>query len=497
MSKLIKTLVINLLITLMVYSASPNMDKVIQMQDKNDPAIIFKIWFNAGSQFDPKGKEGLAYFTARMLSESSTKNMTYDQILEKLFPMASSYYCTCSTEMVVFSGKVHKDNVYQYYNLFTNAIVNPVFSEKDFSRIKDEILNYLENNLRYTSDEELGKAVLYNRIYANTAYGHIEQGTITGINNITINDVKNFYNKYYNRNNFTIGIAGSFDDNIVKKLRSDLKKLPAGQQPKLPDIRPEKISGKNILFIEKQANATAISMGFPIDVLRGKKEWYALAIMNSWFGEHRNSSSHLYQIIREARGLNYGDYSYIEKFPNAGSLEMPSANVSRRNQIFEIWIRPVPNETRHFVLRAALYELQKLYENGLSKEQFDATRKFLKNYVLHYASTLEERLEYALDDKFYGIDGSHLENFRKMMDEITYEDVQQAIKKYINPDNMIISIITKDAENFKSEITANAESIIKYSTPKPHAVLEEDKLINNFKIKVANTNILKVEDLFK
>ena len=39
------------------------------------------------------------------------------------------------------------------------------------------------------------------------------------------------------------------------------------------------------------------------------------AIANSWLGEHRNSSSHLYQVIRETRGLNYGDYSYIECFP--------------------------------------------------------------------------------------------------------------------------------------------------------------------------------------
>ena len=68
-------------------------------------------------------------------------------------------------------------------------------------------------------------------------------------------------------------------------------------------------------------------MGFPIDVLRGAQEWYALAIANSWLGEHRNSSSHLYQVIREARGLNYGDYSYIEHFPAAGGCMMPPQNV--------------------------------------------------------------------------------------------------------------------------------------------------------------------------
>ena len=94
-------------------------------------------------------------------------------------------------------------------------------------------------------------------------------------------------------------------------------------------------------------------MGFPIQVLRGSKDWYALAIANSWLGEHRNSSGRLYNVIREARGLNYGDYSYLEHFPNAGQRFLPPQNVARRQQIFEIWIRPVPNETRHFALRAA------------------------------------------------------------------------------------------------------------------------------------------------
>ncbi len=49
--------------------------------------------------------------------------------------------------------------------------------------------------------------------------------------------------------------------------------------------------------------------------MRGDEDFYPLAVANSWLGEHRNSSSHLYQVIREERGLNYGDYSYIEYFP--------------------------------------------------------------------------------------------------------------------------------------------------------------------------------------
>lgn len=466
---------------------------------KDDPTISFKIWFKVGSQNDPKGKEGLAALTAGLLSEGATKNNSYDQILEKLFPLAAGYSCNSSVEMTIFNGRVHKDNLDEYYPIFIDALLNPAFKEEDFNRIKQRTLNYLNTTLKYSSDEELGKAVLYNDIFDGTPYGHLTIGTISSIKSITIDDVKEFYNKYYSKNNFVIGLGGGYDESLIDRLKNDLAKLNDLQVEEIGKPQPEKIDGLNFTLIEKEAPATAISMGFPIDLVRGSKEWYALAVANSWLGEHRNSSSHLYQVIREERGLNYGDYSYIENFPNGGSYQMPPTNVPRKQQIFEIWIRPVPNETRHFVLRAALRELQMLVDNGMTKEDFELTRNFLKKYVLNFAKTTSSRLGYAIDDKFYGIDGSHLELFRKMMDEITLEDVNNAIKNHLQYDNMKIAIITKDAESFKNNLVANITSPIEYSTPKPESVLEEDKNIIDYKLNIDQNkiNIIQVEELFK
>ena len=495
-----KKIISALLLAFLLFGCSNMKDENLVLYPvKDDPTISFKIWFKVGSQNDPKGKEGLAALTAGLLSEGATKNNSYDQILEKLFPLAAGYSCNSSVEMTIFNGRVHKDNLDEYYPIFIDALLNPAFKEEDFNRIKQRTLNYLNTTLKYSSDEELGKAVLYNDIFDGTTYGHITIGTISGIESITIDDVKEFYNKYYSKNNFVIGLGGGYDEALINRLKNDLAKLNDVQVEEIGKPQPEKIDGLNFTLIEKEAPATAISMGFPIDLVRGSKEWYALAVANSWLGEHRNSSSHLYQVIREERGLNYGDYSYIENFPNGGSYQMPPTNVPRKQQIFEIWIRPVPNETRHFVLRAALRELQMLVDNGMTKEDFELTRNFLKKYVLNFAKTTSSRLGYAIDDKFYGIDGSHLELFRKMMDEITLEDVNNAIKKHLQYDNMKIAIITKDAESFKNNLAANTTSPIEYSTPKPESVLEEDKNIIDYKLNIDQNkiNIIQVEELFK
>ena len=470
---------------------------VVLLPVKNDPTINVRIWFRVGSQNDPEGKEGLTAITAQMLGDASTAVNSYEAIIEKLYPLAAWYAASSSMEMTVVAGRTHRDNIGEFYPLLRDAILKPAFLEADLERLRSQSLNYLENVLRYASDEELGKAVLYDDIFAGTPYRK-PAATVASLKGITMDDIRAHYAKYFTRDNLVIGLGGSYDEALLKQLRTDLAMLPAGVPEEVPSPAPAPLKGLSVTIVEKDAPATALSMGFPIDILRGSKEWYALAVANSWLGEHRNSSSHLYQVIREERGLNYGDYSYIEHYPNGGQRSKPPQNVARRRQIFEIWIRPVPNPTRHFALRAALREFKQLVDNGLTEGEFTLTRDFLRKYVLHYAPTTMERLGYALDDRFYGIDGSHLEKFRKAMDELTLADVNGAVRKYWQTGDMHIAVVTSDAAGFRDALVNDTASPITYATPKPAGVLEEDREIQVFPLKVSpeKIKIVKVEELF-
>jgi zinc protease len=482
-----------------LFSQNMKQENIVLLKSDQDPTISVRIMFYAGSRFDPEGKEGLSALTAQMLSEGGTQKNSYTRILELLYPLAASYSVYPTVEVNTFYGRVHKDNIREFYPLFMDALLSPAFSEDDFARIKSNMLNYLTTSLKYSNDEDLGKAVLYNEIFDGTPYGHIVSGTISGLNNITIADVKEFYNMYYNQSNFILGIGGGFTDELVSGIQSDLEKLPQGARAKADNINSKPINGKEVVIVEKQASATAISMGYPIDILRGNRDWYALALANSWLGEHRNSSSHLYQVIREARGLNYGDYSYIENFPQGGQRQMPPVNVPRTRQIFEIWIRPVPNEAAHFSIRAALREYHSLVNNGMNRDDFELTKNFLSKYVLHYAPSTDFRLGYAMDDLFYGIKGSHLELFRKYLDEITLEEVNAALKKYFQVENMKIAVITQGAEALKKSLETDEISPITYSTPKPDSVLKEDEEIIRYPLSIneGSIKIYKVEELFQ
>jgi len=475
-------------------------DNTVLLPVENDPTISFRLWFKVGSQNDPSGKEGLAYITANMITEASTTNRSYEQILEELYPLAAHINSQAYIEQTIIAGRVHKDKLDKYYDLLTDVVLHPAFKQVDLERIKSQVLNYLENSLRYSSDEELGKSALYNFVYQGTPYGHIPEGTVGSVKSITVDDVRDFYAQYYTMDNVVIGLGGGFDNSLIPRLQKDLGELSDAKVGDThPPIEYNPIHGKQVKIVEKDANATAISIGFPIDLNRGSRDWYALALANSWFGEHRNSSSHLYEVIREKRGLNYGDYSYIERFPNGGHRSMPPQNVALRQQMFEIWIRPVPNETRMFALRAALRELDKLVNNGLSKEDFELTQNFYSKYVLHYAPTSMARLGYALDDKFYGIDGSHLEKLRTIIPQLTREEVNAAIKEYLQTDNMKIAIVTNDAGEMKKAMVNDTPSPISYATSKSEAVYAEDKQIKKYPLNIdaENVTIVPVDSMFQ
>ncbi|MFP4528606.1 MAG: M16 family metallopeptidase [Candidatus Kapaibacterium sp.] len=480
----------------------PTMDeRVVTVSVKEDPTVSFRIWFRVGAQDDPAGKEGLAWLTAQTMANGATQNNKYEEIIDKLYPMAADYGVKVDKEMTVFSGRVHKDMLDEYYKLFTDAMLHPAFNKEDFQRIKDETISYIANELRYSSDEELGKAALYSYIYEGTNYGHLTQGTVESLKSITLEDVKNFYKDHYTRDNYVIGAGGGFDKELPEKMFVDFQSLVQ----RIPELKaatqPEKIEGLNVLLVEKDNDATAISFGFPIDVQRGDDDFFALALFNSWFGQHRNSASHLYQVIRETRGMNYGDYSYIEPFLNGGSLRNPIPNNARRSNIFEVWIRPVRHEHAHFALRAAIRELRKVIENGLSEEEFVLTQDFLHKYALHYAPNTMMRLGYQLDSKFFGIEdgGDYIEFFRNKIRSLTRKQVNEAIRNHLNYQNIKIAMVTNNAEDFKSRLVDNAPSPISYETPKPDAVIAEDQVIAEYPldIKAENVIIVPVDQMFE
>jgi zinc protease len=460
------------------------------LQPNRSPLISFRILFMTGAAFDPQGKEGVANLTAAMLADGGSRSMTYEQIVAAMYPIATNFSSQVDKEMTVFTGTTHIDNLDKYYSLISQMLLDPGFREDDFMRLKTDALNFLKVSLREGNDEELGKEQLYNMIYAGRPYGHQNTGAISSLEKLTLDDVRDFYQKHYTQATLVLGLAGGYPTGFAKKMEEDFGKLPAGEADQRKFEKPTLDAGTKIQIIKRETRSTAISLGFPIDVTRADKDWPALAVVASYFGQHRSSNSYLYGRLRELRGLNYGD-AYIEYFPRGMFQFQPDANLGRQMQIFQIWIRPVPPEQGHFTLRAALFEYDRLVREGMSAESFEATREFLIKYNNILTATQGARLGYALDSRYYGIPDFNV-YMRDQLSKLTLADVNRAIERYLKSDKMRIVLITKDAEALRDAITANGTSSIKYNSPKPQEIIDEDKIIENYKINVKPEDVVVI-----
>ncbi len=451
------------------------------LQANRSPLVSFRIVFMIGAASDPKGKQGVAAMTAAMLSQGGTRTLSYEQIVQAMYPMATAFGAQIDKEMTVYTGTTHQDNLDKYYGLISQMLLDPGFRADDFKRLQADAINYLKVSLREGNDEELGKEYLYNLIYDGHPYEHHNLGTISSLEKLTLEDVRAFYKANYTQASMVLGLAGGFSQGFPAQVQRDFAKLPAGQPAKVKYDSPKQPAGTQISIIQRETRATAISLGFPINVTRADKDWPALAVAASYFGQHRSSNSHLYQRLREARGLNYGDYAYIEYFPRGMFQFTPDPNQGRSSQIFQIWIRPVTPENGHFVLRAALYEYDRLLREGISKETFEATREFLTKYNNILTQTQDAQLGYALDSRYYNI-ADYVPYMREQLAKLTLDDVNNAIRKHLKSDGMRIVIITKDAEGLRQAILSNKPSPITYNSAKPKQITDEDKVIQGYKI---------------
>lgn len=489
-----KTTALLLMTSLAAAAATP---RLITMPSK-DPLVSVRIVFLTGSADDPADKPGLAALTAEMLSSGGTKSKTYKEVLDTFYPMASGLNSSVDKEMTAFTGMTHADNLEKWYTLVREMLLEPGWRADDLARLRDNQVNFLRTTLRGNNDEELGKEVLYNRIYTGHPYGHHNAGTASGLAKITLGDMQEFYKKNYTRGRVYIAIGGGYPDSFKQQIEKDFARLPDGGAVtrKLPIPKPAQ--GVRVTMVEKQTRSVAYSIGFPIQVNRSHPDYPALLVAQSHLGQHRNSGGVLYNRIRQTRGLNYGDYAYIEYFPNGMFQFEPDPNLARQQQIFQLWIRPVEPPTAQFTLRLALWELKKFVDNGLTEEEFRQRKSFLTKYVNLLMKTKSAQLGYAVDSAYYGIPeyGTYLKN---ALAKLTREDVNKAIKKHLRADNLDIVVVGEGMEAFKQKLLSNEPSPMTYNSPKPEDVLEEDKKVQSFALplKAENITIVPVGTVFE
>src|SRR4051812_12710654 len=187
--------------------AVPTAPRTVLIPSPTNPLVAIRLVFQVGASDDPTDKPGLAALTAAMLGEGGTKERTYAEVLDALYPMAARIRYYGDKDSMVFEGTVHRDNLAAFADLLAAQILEPRLSPDDFSRNRQDNLDAITKTLRGNDDENLGKQAFAASMYKEHPYGYPTVGTVSGLGAITLDDVKRFYAEHFTRDRLIVGLA--------------------------------------------------------------------------------------------------------------------------------------------------------------------------------------------------------------------------------------------------------------------------------------------------
>ncbi|HKW26608.1 MAG TPA: pitrilysin family protein [Terriglobales bacterium] len=483
----------------------------------NSPLYQIKVMVRTGSADDPAGKEGLANLAAQALIEGGFGNpkdpVTTQKLAEITRPWGHAAFPTVlvDKQATTFSITVPRDSFAQYVERVLKPMFNqPLWLPNEVDRLRRDTLTSIQSGLRFEDEESLGLLALDNYVFSGTALGHLALGTVKGLQAITPADLNAFYRKYYNVGNMYLATTINGQQDLSRLIAA----LPAGQ----PVYRAANLSrsvvapGRHVLIItQPNAIATGLHLGYPISLKRTDADYWPLFVANVFLGTHRDEFGRLYQDIREARGYNYGDYSYVEYQYGRPHFQFPPPTTPREQQYFSIWIRPVGRQYTHFIMKAMTAELDRFARQGMTPEEVAGAKIKARALYLNYAESVSRLLGYRLDDMFYGMrDQGYLEQMLSRIDAVTSEQVNAAIKKYLQAQNLNYVIVTNEADGEKlaNDIANNANVQSKtpeeYHIPQPvppdkQQMLDQDKQWAAYPLSIprANITVVKAADMFE
>ncbi len=386
-----------------------NKIKVLLSPDNSIPMISMNILFKGGVIFENKNKKGLTYFLSKLLI-GDTKKYKREYIVSTFENNGGNISSFCGNNSFGIKTLFFKEDMDKVLPLLSDILIDSKFSSKEVEKKRREILNELKENNE--SLFGIAKVKLFNIMYKNTPYETINMGNMRSIKSITRYDIREMYKKLININNMIISISGDFKEiNLVRKLNKYFGNLELSKK----DLKINKVnkSLKRIITfktnIDKKQSLLFISYyGASIpDNDRYKEEllWYIL----------NGQGSRLFVNLREKKELAY----YVGFFPFYGL----------KSGLINFYVGTVKDKI-NIAKKSLIYEINKLIKDGITIEELESAKKEAFADKIKEFQSIEGRSFNIGLWSLYSIKNIGINEYKRVIDKITVNDLNNFIKKY-------------------------------------------------------------------
>ena len=414
-----------------------NGQTLIVKQISSNPIVIIDTWIKTGSINEDDKNNGVSHFLEHLFFKGTEKNPlgSFDKLLESKGAVTNA---ATSKDFTHYYIKIPSKDFDLALNLHADMLLNPAIPQAEMDRERKVVIEEIAKDKNSPNDVVFEN--LNELIYKIHPYKREVIGTKEIIENITRDEIFDYYNKHYSPENMITVIVGDVNpDEVAKKVQKAFtispRKLEKHCYKKEPPITTQRLKEEKF-----NCNSGYMMIGF-----RGTnavhKDEFALDILATILGDGR--SSRFYQNIKEQKQL-------------ANSIGASNGSF-RDDGVFYISANFKP-ENKDLLKKSIFEEINKIQNNGVTEEEVQKAKNIIErdtHYSRESISNIATEMGYTVvvtgNPKNY--DG-YLEGIKK----VSAEDVNRVAKKYLGENKAAISIVMP--ENYKETANCNCEKQI-------------------------------------
>jgi zinc protease len=400
---------------------------LIGIENNEVPLVQFQLQMKGGMLLESKDKIGVSNMLADLMTKG-TKIKTPEQLENAIESLGATINAYATDEGIIISGNTLSKNYDATVALVEEIVLQPRWDQKEFDLIKQSTLNQIQQ--QKADPNSIARNEFKKLIYGNESIlSHNRIGDEKSLENITIEDLKNYYSANVSPTISLFQIVGAVPKNEVIKSVSTLNKEWKSKVVTFPKMPPTNtIASSKIYFYDVLgAKQSVIRIGYPA-LAATDADFYAATILNYRLGGG-GFASQLTQQLREGKGYTYGIGSSFSGSNNKGAFSIASG--VRSNITFESV--------------SLIKEILNDYGKNFNENDLNVTKGYLIKSNARAFETLEEKLGMLYNISNYGYKDAYAKERENIVKNISIANVKLLSDKYLNADKMIY-LIVGDAE---------------------------------------------------
>jgi predicted Zn-dependent peptidase len=406
---------------------------VYLMEKKDVPLISFSAVFDGGVIKDGT-TSGIASFTAEAMRFGTT-NYSKSQI-DSLFNFYGSNVSTyASTDYSGLYTQFIKENTETLLSVVKEIILTPSFPDDEIQKRKQRWAAEIDQAKE--SPRSVIGSYFNKHIYGDSPYGNPGRGTKAGIESISVEKVKEFYNTNYRPESSAIAVVGDFNAVEMKKMIEEYFGEWKNNFPKkLSDLMMVNtpFNNSSVYLINKDnATETTFMIG-SYGTTMNNEDQTQLDVINTILGGR--FTSWLNDELRVNAGLTYGARSRFAQYKLTGTFYISTFTSTKNTEA---------------AIDLALKTYNRVFENGIDEETLSSAKNYVKGQFPPGYETAGSLAGFLAQKYIYGLDDSIIDNFENEVNGLTVERANDLIKKYFPKDNLQFVMIGK-AEEIRDKV---------------------------------------------